>query len=312
MGWCLSKTLFSPSSSNSTTSSCSNSTTSHSLLFTTITAEEEACLDPLPLLPTSKGPRRCIDQTSCESSEEEEGTVLCARIDPREEVMRIGVRDGDEEGGKEGRIVIYKGSRSELLRTGNCSSPSNPSIAPSIQADAEVVNDCYSTSDGIDSIILLVPPFATSHNLSFLLVWSSFLLSPCFLQHLKLKPFSRRYEDFSALFTLSLTLGFLNLLPIPRLDGDHILSSFLSCLTTSHVSQRNFSSLPTIREGFEELEQGVLIWVVGGLGRMKVGEWIYRNRETIQRGLKVWTVVIGASLVGVTAVVLVGSVLLER
>lgn len=118
---------------------------------------------------------------------------------------------------------------------------------------------------------------------------------------------------FSALFTLSLTLGFLNLLPIPRLDGDHILSSFLSCLSTSHVSHRNSSSsLPTVREGFEELEQGVLIWVVGRLGRMKVGEWIYRNRETIERGLKVWTVVIGASLVGVTAVVLVGSVLLER
>lgn len=56
--------------------------------------------------------------------------------------MRIRVRDGDEEGRKEERIVSYKGSRSELLRTGKCSSPSNPSIAPSIQADG-VKDDCY-------------------------------------------------------------------------------------------------------------------------------------------------------------------------
>jgi len=111
MGWCLSKSLFTPLSSENSTSPCSNSTSSHTLRFTSSTANEEACLDPLPLLPPSKEiPMRCIDQSSCQVE------TVCARIDSREEVLRIGVRDGDKQ--EERRVVIWKGPRREFKKTG--------------------------------------------------------------------------------------------------------------------------------------------------------------------------------------------------
>lgn len=115
-----------------------------------------------------------------------------------------------------------------------------------------------------------------------------------------------------ALFTLSLTLGFLNLLPLPMLDGEHILTSFLSCVASGYNHHRNFSSLPLDREGFREPDQGLLAWVMGGFVRNRVGGWVYRNRERVERGFKAWTIVIGVGLVGVTVMVYIGSALVGR
>ncbi|GAA5944344.1 uncharacterized protein JCM15063_006567 [Sporobolomyces koalae] len=60
---------------------------------------------------------------------------------------------------------------------------------------------------------------------------------------------------FSALFTLSLTVGFLNVLPLPFLDGTVIVSSVLDCVARARPPNHEYS-LPTTTPFEQEWEGG--------------------------------------------------------
>ncbi|GAA6023278.1 hypothetical protein JCM11491_003897 [Sporobolomyces phaffii] len=125
---------------------------------------------------------------------------------------------------------------------------------------------------------------------------------------------------FWAVFTLSLTLAFFNLLPLPFLDGSHILSSVLACLAAS--SSRSVSLLPTTRRQVRNEDsvnddsdsssdressstrrrRGPLETVLDRLA--KTTTTMTRERgDLVHRAAERWTVVCGASLLVVTVAV---------
>ncbi|GAA5976337.1 hypothetical protein JCM5350_001425 [Sporobolomyces pararoseus] len=120
---------------------------------------------------------------------------------------------------------------------------------------------------------------------------------------------------FSALFSLSLTLGFFNLLPLPFLDGSHVLSSFLKCVSSSHNYSLYFGrggdSLPLSSSNrathhHSAPDSGWLHATIESLvKRTKIGEIVAneRKRLKIETFLKRWTTGVGGCLALITIVV---------
>lgn len=101
----------------------------------------------------------------------------------------------------------------------------------------------------------------------------------------------------SALLTFSLALAFFNSLPLPHLDGAHLVPALLRALGGGD------EGLPRLAPGREGLgaaveEKGALERVLRWAGRGRAGRWAVERRERLERGVRRWTVGMG----GVTLV----------
>lgn len=107
----------------------------------------------------------------------------------------------------------------------------------------------------------------------------------------------------SAVLHLSLALGFFNALPLPHLDGAHLLRAALCALGSAGAG----SELPRVVTGPSrrgEAECGVLQWVVRRAAELRGVRWAVERRERVERGVRRWAV-------GVGGVTLVASGLVE-
>ncbi|GAA5870477.1 hypothetical protein JCM8547_004042 [Rhodosporidiobolus lusitaniae] len=288
LGWCLAEELFAPvgSGEGKRAECCSrlavaetgaNDTTTSSsiddgqadpvLCFTTTSpSSAQACLNPLPFLspssrpPSSSSPssspastpKRCLDSRSCTAP----GPV-CARIDEREKVLRIGVARPEQPGkgrGKDGEgkreTVLYQGQRAEVARQVTVT---------------DLQPRCWFLPLGIE------------------------------------QTFERFY---AAIVSLSLSLAFFNLLPLPHLDGSHILSFFLSSLS-SFSSADYLPVTCTSPSASHDEDDGILAVVLRQLSKIRwsrqQGErW---RKEVVERWARRWTMAIGGVCVVVTVVV---------
>ncbi|GAA5935167.1 hypothetical protein JCM10213_000665 [Rhodosporidiobolus nylandii] len=102
---------------------------------------------------------------------------------------------------------------------------------------------------------------------------------------------------FAAVTSISLSLAFFNLLPLPHLDGSHILSALLYSLTPP--------SLPTSRRPTSSvsIEDGLLAGVLGRLRRIGRLRRAAEEREKWERRAGRWTALVGG--VGLAATVIV-------
>ena len=103
----------------------------------------------------------------------------------------------------------------------------------------------------------------------------------------------------SHIFSLSLSLAFLNLLPLPRLDGSAILSALRDSLAGSSPGPAALNAL----ESGAEMDEGVLSHALDVLRTWGVVQGWLRVGEAAERALTRWTVGVGGVLVACTMAV---------
>ncbi|GAA5921132.1 hypothetical protein JCM3775_004104 [Rhodotorula graminis] len=107
---------------------------------------------------------------------------------------------------------------------------------------------------------------------------------------------------YSSLVSLSLALAFFNALPLPHLDGAHLVPAFLRALGSGSGGEAGL--LPRLAPGREGRDDaaaggsGTLERVLRKAGRTRAARWVVERREGVERGVRRWTVAVG----GVTVV----------
>ncbi|GAA6009641.1 hypothetical protein JCM10207_004136 [Rhodosporidiobolus poonsookiae] len=102
---------------------------------------------------------------------------------------------------------------------------------------------------------------------------------------------------YLAVTALSLSHAFFNLLPLPHLDGSHLLASFLSALSPSlPINRARPSSAPAA-------DAGLLGRAIVRLRKVGVLRRAAEERELTERWARRWTAAVGAVVVGLTLVV---------
>lgn len=87
--------------------------------------------------------------------------------------------------------------------------------------------------------------------------------------------------------SLSLTLAFFNLLPLPSLDGSHIISTVFEC-----INQANNLSPSTLEEGSisNSRDRGLLEQVIKRASEIAWVRKLAREGEKVERGMRTWTI----------------------
>lgn len=217
-------------------------------------AEEEegrtACVSAERLWASGGRAKRCVGSAGC-------GEGVCARIEEGEKVVRIVVG-----GGEETRVVVWQGARRGVLEQGE-SAVSHAGKRTKLMAEAVSVT-------GLQPRWWFLP-------LSLPRTISRFVASV-----VSLSPHFRCAHDKSRhTISLSLTLAFFNLFPLPHLDG----SAILSALFASLLAVSSEAAIEEGREGVkldgEGLLGAVVEWSAKGWGR-RVAE----RGESVERGLR--------------------------
>lgn len=101
----------------------------------------------------------------------------------------------------------------------------------------------------------------------------------------------------SSIWSISLGLAFFNSLPLPHLDGIHILAATFDCLASARAV------LPAGRDFVSDTGQEGRLWILVRLGRSGSGRVAVRHRARVERVARTWTAVVGCLTVIATLIV---------
>ncbi|KAK4057421.1 hypothetical protein OIO90_001490 [Microbotryomycetes sp. JL221] len=285
MGWCLPRSEFTSTHPECCiTESPLVSSTSHELCFAIndnleSSRVQKACLDPMPLFyPSSNIPTRCLEDSGCEPD------LACATLSRREMVLRIGVAPTARE--NSGRTVVWQGRKQTILHQGGSKIVNLNLLLPADASTPHSDRYRHFATNAMDTT-------QSATNVGGLRTVSSRLSTKVLPEDETLKTSPTRQ-----LSSLSLVLAFFNSLPLPLLDGSHILSTFLSEIANPYSSSRE--------EGLGivvEAEPGLLS---GFMDRCRQIGWIKtlaKRRDKVCHRIKLWTVIVVAILLVTTVVV---------